>query len=275
MAASRPADKQEHEAYAGFEHVVTNGMDPWDLAEDEQVQYLHALRRIGIPEGRRNELFIRPGLVFLAIKHFPDDWQDIALEILEAGVTRHQKKRERRRWWMNRAVPFYEKAIEEGRLWLGTSRFRPTDRYRKSAETGDEIERLLDGRIVSDRVLLLLIDLSLHMLDLQAEAERHGQRTFFRSLSSLAKDLDDVFPNVQAISRILPFVVAGFRFDRNSGEDLCKVPIFRCVAKASGWEAGQPKPELATEYQLSDEYRYLLDCVRDPGGETECPAHAT
>lgn len=233
--------------------------DVWDLPESEQKERIEALRVSGIPEGRRNDIFVLKGHALLLIKLYPDDWEDVGEEILLEGIVDPHKCRERRRWWRKRGIPYYKQALDAGTLALGRTRFHLARRYRDSERAGDAIEDLLDDKITSDSVLINLVDLVRYMLDLQSEAERIGSPTFFRSLGAMADDIGGAYRSIQTLSRHLPFIVSGYRFDRTTGEDLCRVPIFQCVNKAEPWQADKPRTKVATEYQLDEEYRWLLD----------------
>ncbi len=233
--------------------------DVWDLPEALQRKRIEDLRISGIPEGQRNDVFVRQGYVLLLIKLHPDGWEDVGEEILLQGISDRLKRRERRRWWRKSAIPYYQQALADGRLALGRTRFQLGRHYRDSESAADAVEDLLDGHITSTTVLVNLVYLVLYMLDLQAEADRLENPTFFRSIGAMAQDVGGVYGSIQTLSRHLPFVVAGYRSDRGTGEDLCRVPIFRCVNKAEPWQEGKPRTREATEYQLNEEYRSLMD----------------
>lgn len=235
---------------------MTKSISIWEMPEVKQKEWLERLTHAGIPSGQRNKLFVTDGVVFLMMKLYPDSWPKVGLDLLQTGIDDKQKRRERRLWWSRTAVPYYQNALEGKRLYV-PDKFEPKTHYRDSDEAGDELERLLGEVILRTSILTRVIYLGLYMLDLQAEAERHGKLSFFRGMVAMARDLEAVYPNMQLLSRDMPFVVSRFR--ESDGHDLNELPLFRCLAKADAWKEGLPRVAVATEYQLSEEYRYLLD----------------
>lgn len=128
--------------------------------------------------------------------------------------------------------------------WVDWSGFKVDCSFLTNQELLDNIEDEIFGKVRDKRQRAILTKMLIYFLTLQDYCGRMGLSRFYRSNSDIAKDLGIQYTTV---SRNLPYIVGGLS---NSNT----IPIFQCVkySRITG---------IANEYQINDDYRYLLGRV--------------